>query len=95
MDINSRVNENLSRRRRWLRFLIGLVLIILFTVFFASGYSPPGFMGKVIRHNQAHDIDASPLFYTEVEGMPAIIVDVAELRAAAVGNIDTSIEKEN
>jgi hypothetical protein len=56
-------------KTRWLRFLIGLALLSLCIGFFASGYSPPGVLGEVLRHNQRHDIDASPLFYTEVENM--------------------------
>jgi len=55
--------------RRWIRFIIGLALLGSFAAFFASGYSPPGPLGEVLRHNQEHDIDASPLFYTEVEHM--------------------------
>jgi hypothetical protein len=53
----------------WLRFLIGLVMLTVVFCFFASGYSPPGIWGEVLRHNQAEDIDASPLFYTEVENI--------------------------
>ena len=58
-----------GRGARWLRFLVGIVLLGLCVGFFASGYSPPGVFGEVLRHNQQHDIDASPLFYTEVENM--------------------------
>jgi hypothetical protein len=54
---------------RWIRFLIGLTALALFFLFFASGITPPGIMGEVLRHNQAEDIDASPLFYSEVENM--------------------------
>jgi hypothetical protein len=49
--------------------LIGLALLGFCIAFFASGYTPPGALGAVLRHNQQHDIDASPLFYTEVENM--------------------------
>ena len=55
--------------KRWIRFLIGVLLLASCVGFFASGYSPPGIFGEVLRHNQQHDIDASPLFYTEVEHM--------------------------
>jgi len=46
-----------------------LVLLALFAGFFISGYTPPGVLGEVLRHNQANHIDASPLFYSEVEHM--------------------------
>jgi hypothetical protein len=55
--------------RRLIRFAVGLALLSLVVLFFASGYTPPGAAGDVLRHNQANDIDASPLFYTEVEHM--------------------------
>lgn len=63
------VNRLGNRSGRWIRFCVGLVLLGLCVLFFASGYSPPGLLGEVLRHNQQHDIDASPLFYTEVENM--------------------------
>jgi len=62
-------NTALTPFQRWIRFLLGLTLLAVFVAFFASGYSPPGVFGEVLRHNQEHDIDASPLFYTEVENM--------------------------
>jgi hypothetical protein len=51
--------------------------------FFASGYSPPGPCGDVLRHNQARDIDASPLFYSEVENMTELERGVMLLRRQA------------
>jgi len=69
--------------RRWTRFFCGLALLGLFAAFFASGYSPPGMLGEVLRHNQQNDIDASPLFYSEVENMRELEEGVAELRARA------------
>jgi hypothetical protein len=59
----------LPLRTRCFRLAVGLVLLAAFAGFFVSGYSPPGPLGEVLRHNQAHGIDASPLFYTEVENM--------------------------
>jgi hypothetical protein len=63
-----RLNSD-SRGAKWFRFLVGIVLLGLSAGFFASGYSPPGVFGEVLRHNQQCDIDATPLFYTEVEHM--------------------------
>ena len=40
---------------------------------FASGYTPPGVLGEVIRHNQRVDIDASPFFYGDVDNMMELI----------------------
>ncbi len=58
-----------NRLVRWTKFLVGISLLALAVWFFASGYSPPGSFGKVLRHNQQNKIDASPLFYSEVEHM--------------------------
>ena len=74
-----------SRSNGWVRFLIGLIVLGSCIAFFASGYSPPGVLGEVLRHNQQHDIDASPLFYSEVENMQELEVRLAELMDEAGG----------
>ncbi|UCH85647.1 MAG: hypothetical protein JSW50_08175 [Candidatus Latescibacterota bacterium] len=48
---------------------VGLALLGSSVAFFASGITPPGIAGEVLRHNKTRDIDATPLFYTEVEHM--------------------------
>jgi len=53
----------------WLKFIVGLTILTLMVLFFASGITPPGVCGEVLRHNQQNDIDASPLWYMEVENM--------------------------
>jgi len=68
---------------RWIRFLIGVSALSSLVAFFASGYSPPGALGEVLRHNQQYDIDASPLFYSEVENMQELEEDLRELMAEA------------
>jgi hypothetical protein len=73
----------LSRPKAWLRFLFGVVALSLLFGFFASGYSPPGICGEVLRHNQANDIDASPLLYSEVENMSELEEGVRQLRIQA------------
>jgi hypothetical protein len=80
----ARVQANIprvSRGRRWLRFFIGLALLGISIAFFASGPTPPGIAGEVLRHNREHDIDASPLFYSEVENMHELEEGLAELRS--------------
>lgn len=64
----------------WFKFFIGLVILAILIFFFASGYSPPGISGEVLRHNQAEEIDASPQFYTEVENMSELEDGVKRLR---------------
>ena len=59
----------MNLRTRIYRFLVGTVILAGTAVFFMSGITPPGMAGEVLRHNQENDIDASPLFYSEVENM--------------------------
>jgi hypothetical protein len=68
-----------NRLEDWVRFFVGLLALALCIAFFASGYSPPGAAGAVLRHNQENDIDASPLFYTEVENMQDLEAGLADL----------------
>ena len=72
-----------SSARRLLRFALGLAALALFAGFFASGITPPGICGEVLRHNQACGIDASPLLYQEVEHMAELELRVAEMRLSA------------
>jgi hypothetical protein len=62
-------SRTIERTGKWLKFIAGLVALTLVAGFFASGWAPPGICGEVLRHNQTCDIDASPLFYSEVEQM--------------------------
>jgi hypothetical protein len=69
--------------RRLARFLIGLLILTGLTMFFFSGYTPPGVFGEVLRHNQEHQIDASPFFYGDVENMHEYEEAVKKLREKA------------
>lgn len=89
-----------SRTKAWLKFSAGLVLFMIFFGFFASGYTPPGMFGEVLRHNQANNIDASPLLYMEVEHMSDLEDGVREMREearkkAAVITTDSIISPRN
>jgi hypothetical protein len=75
-----KISENKELLKRWFRFFMGLLILACVFAFFSSGYSPPGFPGEVLRHNQAHSIDASPLFYSEVENMAELEEGVRLLR---------------
>ncbi|MBD3257037.1 hypothetical protein GF377_01295 [candidate division GN15 bacterium] len=68
---------------RLVRFAVGLICLALFAGFFASGITPPGVFGEVLRHNQAEDIDASPMVPSEVEHMAELVAGVKQLRAEA------------
>lgn len=81
-NISHEINE-ISRARAWLKFMAGLVMLAVFFGFFASGYSLPGVFGEVLRHNQANNIDASPLLYMEVEHMSDLEDGVRQMREEA------------
>jgi hypothetical protein len=75
--------EPCSPATRWLRFAVGLICLSMAVTFFASGYTPPGPFGEVLRHNQANEIDASPLLYSEVEHMAQLEMGVQKMMARA------------
>jgi len=81
-QVTTVVNDLKNRPGRWIRFFVGLTLLCSCVAFFASGYSPPGPLGEVLRHNQLHEIDASPLFYTEVENMHELESGLTGLKSA-------------
>ena len=83
-----------NRKKDWLKFLSGLVLLSAMILFFASGYTPPGVFGEVLRHNQANDIDASPLIYSEVENMAELEEGVQKLRRDARLRAESNSDKE-
>ncbi len=81
MENDSKPNR--SRLKPWLRFAAGLFVLSLFYCFFASGYVPPGVFGDVLRHNRCNNIDATPLFYTEVENMSELEEALSKMREKA------------
>jgi len=69
--------------KRLLRFAIGLTLLGGFAALIMTGLTPPGVAGEVVRHNRTMHIDASPLFYSEVEHMSELEQGVRLLRERA------------
>ena len=53
----------------WARFVVGALLLAGAILMLMQGYTPPGLAGEVLRNNLRHGIDATPLFYTEVESL--------------------------
>ena len=58
-----------GRLAAWGRLGAGVLLVFLLVVLLMQGYTPPGPAGDVIRNNLASGIDATPLFYTELESL--------------------------
>ena len=90
----------MRRINNWYKLLAGLVIVAGITLFFMSGYAPPGKTGEVLRHNQTNDIDASPLFYSEVEHMAELEQGVAAMRDSVqsdslTGKVDSALKKED
>ncbi len=64
--------EHPERRRpfaAWVKFLAGALLLAGAVLGLMQGYTPPGPAGEVFRNNLRCGIDATPLFYTEVESL--------------------------
>jgi hypothetical protein len=53
---------------KWLRFGAGLLLLVGLIVFLAVGPTP----GAVLQHNAEQEIQASALFYMDLDEMPAL-----------------------
>ncbi|MBN1588390.1 MAG: hypothetical protein JW888_02640 [Pirellulales bacterium] len=69
--MSHRINgpEKPTRLAAWTRFATGTLLLGGLIVTLMQGYTPPGPAGDVFRNNQLHDINANPLFYTDVESL--------------------------
>ena len=70
---------NRPRRSRLVKLLVGAILVAGLAFVLGSGVTPPGVLGTVIRHNGSCQIDATPLFYSEVENMQELERGVAEM----------------
>jgi hypothetical protein len=77
-NIKTSIQEPLPKRLR--RFFVGLIILAAFYAVLASGYTPPGICGEVLRHNMENDIDASPFWYMDLENMSEYEAAVANLR---------------
>ena len=61
----------ISRKPKdWLKFLLGLAGLGLFGFLAAQDYSPPGLVGEILRHGNRSMVEATALFYSEVDEMP-------------------------
>lgn len=59
-----------GRLAGWLRLAAGTMLLATIVLGLMQGWAPPGAAGAVVRNNLEQGIDATPLFYTEVEAIP-------------------------
>jgi hypothetical protein len=57
---------------RWLRFAIGVAGLAGFFWFLTTRPLPPGAAGEIIHRNLREDVQATALFYADLERMPAI-----------------------
>ena len=53
---------------KWLRFGAGLLLLVAFIALLATGPTP----GAVLKHNLDQEIQATALFYMDLDRMPEI-----------------------
>ena len=53
---------------KWLRFSVGLILLAGFIALLALGPTP----GPVLQNNAEQEIQATALFYMDLEEMPAL-----------------------
>ena len=67
MNTLSEFDSRARRRTAWAQFVGGSLLIAVLVLVLMQGYAPPGPVGEVFRNNLRNGIDATPLFYTDVE----------------------------
>ncbi len=79
---------------RWFRFFVGLAVMLGVAFILASGLTPPGVLGEGIRHNRESFIDATPLFYSEVENMSDLEDALSSKYAASLESAGTTRSKD-
>jgi len=67
LKMDGKAAGNAGRPAGWGRLLAGSLLLTLFVFLLMQGYTPPGPAGEVFRNNMENRIDATPLFYTDLE----------------------------
>ncbi len=64
-------NPSTAREARrpaaWARLVAGALVMAAFVFLLMQGYAPPGPAGDVLRNSLKSGIDATPLFYTDLE----------------------------
>jgi len=66
---------------RWLRLAIGVALLAAAFALLARGPLIPGPAGRVLEQNRERDIQATALFYSDLERMPEIQARLERMRA--------------
>ena len=72
-----------STYSRLIKFVVGLLLLGGLAFCLGTGITPPGKAGEVIRHNQESRVDATALFYSDLENMQELERGVVEMQAGA------------
>ena len=62
----------MTRKRRWVRFGVGIGILVGFFWFLTTEPVPPGAFGEIISRNLRQGVQADALFYADLERMPAI-----------------------
>jgi len=75
-------------RDRWLRFGVGAAILAAAFAVLARGPLVPGAAGLVLEHNREHDLQATALFYTDLERMPEIEARLERQRPGQAGAPD-------
>ena len=57
---------------KWIRFFIGLGVVVGFICFLMSEPVPQGVLGEVVRRNLHQDVQTTALFYMELDRMPEL-----------------------
>lgn len=58
-----------SAKKRWLRFVVGVIALISLIVLIINAPAPPGVLGEVLRNNAAKEIDATAIIYSDQDNI--------------------------
>ena len=68
---HKKTESGISRKPKdWLKFILGLAGLGMFGFLAAQEYDPPGPVGEVLRRGNRSMVEATALFYSEVDEMP-------------------------
>jgi hypothetical protein len=67
-----RIHASGYLKNRWIRLCIGLTVLAAVFGFLSTEPRPPGMAGAIIDRNLEHDVQATALFYMDLDRMPEI-----------------------
>ena len=78
-----------SAKKRWLRFVVGVIALISLIALIIYAPVPPGALGEVLRNNIAKEIDATPIIYSDQDNIMDMQEGVRRMMREAQNDSET------